>query len=350
MKITRGGFVPLDVGHTLVSGTVSTAYAWAIPRASMAYKPAVKHYMLTDGSAAVLGAAYFANCMSSMDGVIYKMRWRDFEPSTLGVYTPSALDTAVSYTLAQGKKLILRLWWKSYTDANDPPLNPPLPAYIVSDHATYGGVAGVGGLRKVYTLPTWAGWGAMLEQPAVRDRFYALIDYITARYGSSVAFSGMGPDESVWGASYPLPAELTTQNVIDVNKEMLLRMKQGLPADKVVVQWANYIDSGSISQVSEYMEWGNANNLGVGITDVFGTPQRAGVIQHAYYQMPMASRLTITCVEGLSYGADDGTLAARMDDNYRSAAYLGPDIVGWANILGAAGAYWPHVLRVTGRS
>lgn len=350
MKITRAGNaqVPASVGHACFCPSVSSAYAVGIPRQNLAHKSAVKHYLLTDGYHAVLGAAYFADALASMDGVVYKIRWKDIE-SSLGVYSAANLDAAVSYVAARGKKLILRLWWKSYTDANDPPLAPPIPNYIVSDHTTYGGVSGSGGMRKVYTLPTWAGWGAMLENAAVYARFTALIDWIGSRYGSDVAFEGIGPDESIWGASFPLPAGLTTQNVIDTNKALLQRMQQAAP-EKEVFQFANYLDDGTIDQVGDYISWGGDNGFSLGITDVLAVPQRASFMQHAYFNLPVENRRTLVCAEELSYGANDGTLSSRMDDNYRTAAMLGADIVAWSNTGGVAGAYWTHVLRVTGRT
>ena len=349
MKITRssGETVPDEIGHVTYSASVTTLYAMGVPSENLEPKPGVQHWMMTDGYAATLGAAYFANCLASMDGVVYLIRWKDIETS-LGVYSWTALDAAVSYVLARGKQIIIRLVWKSYTDANDPPLNPPIPAYMVSDSATYGGASGSGGMRKVYTLPTWAGWGAMLDNAAVYARFAALIDAIGARYGSSAALYGIGPDESTWGVSSPLPAELTAQIVIDTNKLMLQRMQSAAPTKKVV-QWANFLDDGTIDQVLDFVAWGDEQGYAIGITDVFAIPQRAASMQHSYYALP-ASRVTVSCIEYYSYGANDATLSERMDDNYRTSSMLGSDIVAWANVDGASGAYWPHVLRVTGRS
>lgn len=348
MRRVRGIQSDNALAHVTYRASLSTSYYFGVPAANLRHKAAVQQWMMTDGYNPVISAAYFADCLAPMDGVIFKARWVDLETSQ-GVYNTSRLDAAVDYCAARGKRLILRLWFKSYTDANDPPLSPPIPAYIVSAPATYGGASGSGGMRKSYTYPTWAGWAAMLDNSAVRDRMYALIDYIGNRYKGASAFFGWGLDESQWGAAYPLPAELTTATVAATNIALHERMASAAPG-KLVIQFANFLDSGTVDNVLDHVEDGKGRGWAVGVTDVFSVPTRAVSMQPSYYALPDPGRFTIVCSEGLTFGSNDAGLSARMDDAYRMCAMLGADICAWTNIGGTAGAFWPHVLRVTGRS
>ena len=111
------------------------------PSTSETRKSNHQHWMLPDSFGATLSNDYYANCLADTRGVVYQIRWGDYE-TTQGNYTWTTLTNALDYCASNNKKLIVRIYWKTYTDANDPPTIKSVPDYIKNDITTYGGTYG----------------------------------------------------------------------------------------------------------------------------------------------------------------------------------------------------------------
>lgn len=112
---------------------------------------------------------------SRIKGVVYTMNWKALE-SALNTYTTTSTDTTagtagnpllyvLDYMHSIGKKVILRIWWKSYTGytAIPNPATVAVPTYILND-PTYGGSsAGAYGVKSVNTGGSPVGWGGRYQ-------------------------------------------------------------------------------------------------------------------------------------------------------------------------------------------
>ncbi|MDN5881535.1 MAG: hypothetical protein L0H37_04100, partial [Nitrosospira sp.] len=92
-----------------------------------------QNWMIPENRNAVLDTTYYRQCVLDTDGILYTVAWLDME-SAQGVYDFSTIITALDYAASKGKNVIVRIFYKTYVAAHP----KPLPAYILSDHATYG--------------------------------------------------------------------------------------------------------------------------------------------------------------------------------------------------------------------
>lgn len=288
-----------------------------------------------------------AQCVLDTDGVMYKTKWGKHETSE-GVYDFSSLITAIEYTAARGKKFIPRVGWKSYNDSANPPANPPIPLYIVQDHAKYGGNVNSGGLYINYSGTSPIGWSARLDNNNVLTRFNAFVTAMAEAISSYPNVVGFAFDESIWGVvnGSVMPDGLTTQNVYDANVAMYQHAIAAWPG-KSVYPFVNFLDaapySAGLQPARNLLQHTVDIGMGVGVTDTHRIPEMGRMIQPVYLSLPLTTpnnHKQFVVVDYLSTGADDSQLQQRMILNAIQANRLGADITVWYNRGGASSNYW----------
>ena len=187
-----------------------------------------ENWMLSEGYNVNLNISYYRQCVMDTDGILYTVHWRDLE-SEAGVYNFSAVTSALNFAAANGKKMIIRVFYKSYSGTQA----KPIPSYIVNDEVTYGGLPSQGGLR----LNAMSGHTPRFDHPAVMERFKALVAAMADAFGDHPALQGMAPDESawsfgsLWGTS--ATAGLTTAQVRYLHREKCLHFQSCFPGKEI---------------------------------------------------------------------------------------------------------------------
>lgn len=288
-------------------------------------------------------------------GIVWTTDWRTLETSE-GVYNFAPTLRALDQALSLGKKLIVRVYAKTYSGAfTDPAAANPttllVPDYIVDNPAVYGGAAYRGGIYKVYSGGVAVGWGPVFETAAVRARWKALVTAAGAAIGSHAAFAGwMGPDESTRSAytGSGLPAEINQAAVIAANQDIWTHDISVFGSIKV---WPviNYIDSTETIAVSnqatiDLQTWVATQGMNIAVSDTYRVPEKVTrYLQPVYYSLPRndlaANRKTLVHVDLLSLGANDAGLTERMIETARQAHRLGADITVWNPYPVSAGGH-----------
>ncbi|MDN5752329.1 MAG: hypothetical protein L0H15_03480 [Nitrosospira sp.] len=267
------------------------------------------------------------------DGILYTVAWLDME-SAQGVYDFSTIITALDYAASKGKNVIVRIFYKTYVAAHP----KPLPAYILSDHATYGGSPTSGGL-----LPNqFSAWTPRMHNAAVMARFKALVSAMADVIGSHPALQGISVDESAWSltsasGTWPV-AGLTAQDTTNTHREISAHLKACFP-DKEVYVFCNYFEGNNAATCLENLRWYVAQGYLPAITDTFRRPENNASIQPTDPAYPMAAK-TLMDVEWMSTGADDSGLTERMIQNAMEHARCGAHISAWMARGGATSNYW----------
>jgi hypothetical protein len=262
-------------------------------------------------------------------GIVYTANWKDLEP-TLNGYTMTSIDSAATtgvnsllYALdlahSLGKKLVLRIWWKSYTGYSATPntATVSVPPYLLNDSQYGGSTAGAYGVKVVYVGTTASGWGAAINRTAVFNRITALFDAIAnsvvvgthallgtnGKIGMHPAFSGFCFDESTfgWVSNNTEPDDLTFTDFKTINRNLYTaqlnawatvntaRQAAGLPkVDQIAV--FNYLDTvGSLAQaitdtVVEHDYITDTIGMTPGWSDVDRDDMKAYLGQPAFYK------------------------------------------------------------------
>lgn len=325
-----------------------------------------QHWMMAPYKNAYLFNANIAPIIedSRISGIVWLTDWRSLETSK-DTYSWTSLDSALNRCAALGKKLIIRCIAKTYsgtvTDTGSAVVTPlAVPDYIATDPATYGGVMYKSGLYPVYISAVQVGWGAFLENDAVRARWKLLVEAIYAHAGSHAAFAGwIGPDESTRSAytGSGLPAGMTSTTIVAANKDMWTHDMALFGASKM---WpvVNYIDSTDTISVSnqtavDMQTWCINQGMNISVSDTYVLDKNSGAfkltqfLQPVYYSTPRpdiaTERKHLVHVDLLSLGANDGTLGQRMIDTAIQTYRLGADITAWNPYTADAGgnaAYW----------
>lgn len=299
--------------------------------------------MMLDGHNKDLSNAYYSVGLDDeFEGVIWPFRWSNLEPSQ-GVYNFTNLDKSLNYAASRGKKLIPRLYIKSYNDANEVPTDPIAPAYVLTDNATYGGQSGQGGLLKGYAYtsgtPVWVGWTVNIMTPAVLGRVQALISAVASRVMAHPAGEGFCFDEfvlgvyhDVWPAGVSLDGELTALNA------MVTSAITAVGEPSKVFPGQNYVDSDNPPYPLSDQLARSLIKRGVTLMlcDVFLTETPP----YAVFAGNVGGMATI---DYMDYGADDGGLSARTITLGVRARQLSARYLAWYYRDGASSNYWSAV-------
>jgi len=350
---------PLEVNSeiSVCNGQYFLSYAWKDSQRPSGHQ----HWMLAPFKTASLLNSEIAPIIEDarISGVIWTMDWRQAETS-FGIYNFTSLINQLNRCSVLGKKLILRMFCKTYSGSfTDPvgalPTTLAIPDYIPLNHSTYGGTAFRGGIYPVYLSGTAVGWGPMLENDAVRSRWRLMVEAIKSAVGNHPAFAGfIGPDESArsaWTGS-ALPVGMTSSSVIAANKDMWSHAAAHFGYDKT---WpvVNYIDgtestSINIQNVIDTQSWVSASGMNVALSDTYLVPSKVTqFLQPVYYSTPRKDmspgRKTLVHIDLLSLGAVDAGLNQRMIDLAKQTYRLGADITAWNPYTvggGGSASYW----------
>jgi hypothetical protein len=295
-----------------------------------------ENWMMPDSYNVNLDTPYYRQCVADTDGILYTAHWRNME-SEFGVYNFTTILNALNYAAVNGKKMIVRLFYKTYSSAQA----KPLPNYILNDPLVYGGSTTEGGLRMNH----FNGWTPRFDNRNVMDRFKALITAMSVEIGSHPTLQGVAPDESawsfggLWGTS--TTTGLTGAQVRQAHREKCLHFQSCFPG-KEVYPFYNYCDGSTNVQIVGELQWSLAQGMCAGITDTHRVPEMLLGVQPVYISYPTAAK-TLMCVDYLSSGSEDSGLVERYLENARRTAELGTDITAWYTRGGASSNYWAAV-------
>lgn len=302
------------------------------------WRPGHKHYVLTDGYDAILVAAYYKQCVLDMEGVIYKLTWRECETSE-GVYDFTNLKRSLDFAQTEGKGFIIRLLYKSYIDTEP----KRIPDYILNDHATYGGDAGSGGM----ILNQFDGYTPRMQNQALMARFKAFIAACGKAVGNHPALEGVSLDESTWSLSYdsgtwPVPG-LKAQDLIDAFAALNQQWRDSFPGKDVYV-FINFFEDSSPAKTRSVLLDYVAKGYLPAVTDTKRRPENNNTLQDVapLYPFPEDVRSMI-CVDYMSTGENDSGLTERMVANAMETARVGSWITGWYMRGGSDSAWWAAI-------
>lgn len=295
-----------------------------------------QHWMMPDSMNAKLDADYYRQCVLDTEGIVYVISWLNMETGE-GAYNFSTVTNALNYAKSLGRKVILRVFYKSYASSHA----KPLPAYILNNHTTYGGLPGSGGL-----LPnSFGGYTPRLHNVALMNRFKALVTAMAAEVGSHPALQGVCIDEgtwslTTWSGTWPVPG-LTGQDLINCFETINTHFRACFP-DKEVYVFINFFEDISAAKTRSILQSYVARGYLPAITDTKRRPENNNSIQDVDPLYPMNAK-TLMGVDYMSTGANDSGLTERMIQNSMENARMGAGITAWYTRGGANSSYWSAV-------
>ena len=146
--------------------------------------------MLDGGQAGVVSSAFLNAVEAQIDvgdnliaGVVLQIPWWKYETAE-GVYDDAFIATqvaAVKAALGDNIYVSLKIGTQTFGSLDNDPTTCGPPAYIINDHATYGGVAGSGGC---YLDTTKGNWRSARYRTAMNNRVIAMYQHINTQYNA----------------------------------------------------------------------------------------------------------------------------------------------------------------------
>ena len=298
-----------------------------------------KNYVLLDSADISLsaGASYYHGAVLDTQGIVASYTWKGLAPAQ-GVYTFTNPVKTLNYAQSYGKSVILRFFYKNY--AGVPELR--LPDYITSDHITYGGSVGHGGLRP----NAIGGYTPRFDHPQLMAHFKDMITALAAEIADHPALQGVGFDESAWSFANTWgtgeTVGLTAAQVRAAHREMSLHLQSCFPG-KEIYPFYNYCDGSTATQVLDELRWSWTQGMLASITDTHRYTDMSHAFQPVMPAYPINGVKTIMCVDHMSTGNNDSGVTERMLENARTTALRGADITAWYIRGGASSAWWTAV-------
>ena len=203
-------------------------------------------------------------------GFMQQVRWKDLEP-TLGVYDFTAITNALNWLQANkpSTKMFIRLLDKSYLSSNSATdfstdTQVRLPAYFA------------GHVYHVYQGSTASGFGPMVWETWVKDRFIALVTAMATAFGAHPSFAGICFDESTLSMVFPPPAEFSVVDNLS-NRKAILSAAVSLFQGKTIMQPINYFDGGDggstqfSTSIDDFTTWCMSNGVQISLVDTVPT-------------------------------------------------------------------------------
>ncbi|OAM52923.1 hypothetical protein A7981_05675 [Methylovorus sp. MM2] len=283
----------------------------------------VEHWACSAGYGDSPGAWIYPEALDLCGGgFVQQMQWKMVEP-TQGSYNFSTVLSALNWmaTNRPGLKVMLRLRDKSYSRTSSVFLDDTLrnlPDYF----ATLG-------YYDVYQSTVATGFGAKLWLPEVKDRYLALLEAMTASFGSHSAFGGIIFDECTLSMSYPAPAGFDPSITLANRKEVLLRAKALFQSK--VIQPVNFLDTGDYSPTSfsaaegNFVDWLGDSNINVSLVDTCPTTPSFSYSMHTALRKGLGFPVDAIIDAGRVYPRTDmsaGAELANVTENFR-------DITKW---------------------
>jgi len=206
--------------------------------------------------------------------------WRQLEPAR-GRYDFSAIQNDLVYLAAHGKKLFVQVQDASFSQEFK-----PVPNYLLTTRFD-------GGVSPQYTDDGHLeGWVAKRWNPAVRDRFAALLAALGAEFDGEI--EGLNLQETAIGITAQTDASFSPETYAHGLKANLRALKSAFPTS-TVMQYANFMPG-------EWLPWenkgylrglydfGEETGVGLGAPDLIYT--RKGQLNHALAMMHEGSYTT----------------------------------------------------------
>lgn len=208
-----------------------------------------------------------------LEGAQVMYLWADLEPEQ-DRYDFSTIEADVTELASHGKKL-----WVQLQDATFFNEYQPAPAYLRGD-------AYAGGVVPQYNDEgNTEGWVVKRWNPAVRERFAALLNALAAEFDGRIA--GINLQESAIGVSAETAADFTPAGYVEALKANMSALGAAFD-ESLTLQYANFMpgewlpweDEGYLAAIYEH---GEAIGVGLGAPDLMVT--RKGQLNHALAMM-----------------------------------------------------------------
>lgn len=253
--------------------------------------------------------------------------WRELEPER-DRYELQPLRDRVDFLERHGKRLVVQLQDVSFSE------RVLVPEYLRTDSAFHGGAA-----RKyegVDSAARFDGWVARRWDPAVRERFFRLLDVLGKEFDGRL--EGLVIPETAIGFHDPKlhPAGFTYERYADGIREMMSAARRAFPRSHVIIyanfmpgEWLPGNDKGYLRSV-----YAHADSIGAGVGGPDILPHRKWQRQHSY---PLIAARRPGVVAGVA--VQDGNLEDKnpatgaritVPELYRFATdYLRLDYIFW---------------------
>lgn len=228
-------------------------------------------------------------------GAQLKYTWRELEPLR-DRHDFDALRRDLAFLDAHGKRLFVQLQDVSFDEEI---VN--VPDYLLEDPVFGGGVA-----RKMLltgddeTTAKSDGWVARRWDPAVRDRFVALLDALGGELDGRIEGLTLAETSIDFGEGEErLPAGFTYDGYVESVKAIMSAARQAFPRSHVI-QYANFMpgewlpwdDRGYLRAIYEH-----ASRIGIGVGGPDLLPHGKGQRSHSY---PLIAARCEHCVAGVA--------------------------------------------------
>ena len=235
----------------------------------------VRHYVYFNVQRARIAEPWFV-ASTSFEGAQLKYRWPELEPEK-DRYDFSSIRSDLAQLRRSGKRLFIQLQDVSF-DASI--INAP--AYLLSDSAFHGGIAGQYPSDDSTGKPQ--GYVARRWDPAVRERFQKLLAALGKEFDGQIEGINLPETAVEVGSGARLPAGFTPATYRDGVIDNMRALRRAFPTS-VAMQYGNFMpgewlpesDKGYLKSV--YAE-ARALGLAMGAPDL--RPLRRGHQNHSY--------------------------------------------------------------------
>jgi hypothetical protein len=244
----------------------------------------------------VADASFLTN--DGISGAQLTYTWRELEPER-DRYDLRPLRDRLAFLQRHGKRLVVQLQDVSFSD------RILVPNYLTMDTAFHGGAA-----RKYEgdkeADPRFGGWVARRWDPAVRARFFKLLETLGHEFDGRV--EAIVLPETAIGVGIPSlrPSGFTFDGYVAGIKEITRAAKRAFPRSCVIIyanfmpgEWLPETDKGYLRAVYAY-----ADSVGAGVGGPDLLPHRRGQLNHSY---PLIAARRRGIIAGVA--VQDGNLA-----------------------------------------
>ncbi len=208
-----------------------------------------------------------------LEGAQVMYLWSELEPER-GVYNFDRIETDVELLEAYGKKLWIQLQDATFYDQYQ-----PAPAYMLSDEFSGGAV------RQHTDEGETEGWVVKRWNPAVRERFAALLGALAERFDGRIA--GINLQETAIGVRTETSPDFTPAAYVEALKANMSALGASFEIS-ATMQYANFMpgewlpweDEGYLESIYRH---GQEIGVGLGAPDLMVT--RRGQLNHALAMM-----------------------------------------------------------------
>ena len=264
-----------NVGRLALCACVACSSAPPVPQAASPQR--VHHYVYFNVQRARITEPWFV-ASTSFDGAQLKYRWSELEPEK-DRYDFSGIRQDLAQLRRSGKRLFIQLQDVSF-DASI--INAP--AYLLSDTAYHGGIAGQYSRDEDSTAKP-QGYVVRRWDPAVRDRFHKLLAALGKEFDGQIEGINLPETAVEFGTSGALaPSGFTPATYRDAIIDNMRALRRSF-RKSVAMQYGNFMpgewlpedDKGYLKSV-----YAEARQLGLAMGGPDLRPLRRGQQNHTY--------------------------------------------------------------------